>query len=641
MSLRLHPLILALLLSVSPLTALAETRALLIGVGDYIHLDADLKGPPADAALMAEVLAGRGVTDIRVLATGGTEPTLSAILAAMDKIAADAIPGDTVVFYFSGHGALAPDTSGDEGGGPDEILLPSDAAGWKGSIGAVENALVDDELQDWAKGLLAREVRLVGLIDACHSATGFRALGGQGVARGLEAGALGLPASLVSDAPGNASPLEGDFVFLYSSQSDQRSFEYPLGETGLWHGAFTLRLAEELRQATGATWAQLLRATSDGMMQGPARQVPDGEGPLLETVVFGEVSGSGRFSLVDGELAGGLLHGLEKGDELAYFAGPEGGEPLGQARLDRVEARRSVPNIPPPPEALWAEITAPAPAEPLTLAKAVEAEPGAHRDWELALSPYGTGENPDLVPVLLSDGLALAGADGVLDPAGPGSSPRVVLQPDESHSDALDRVLEAASHSLALRRLFAAMTGRSLTGKAALDLSFERRPAPVVDAGCGPAEAAEAVDPALGLQPCDQLWVSFRNVSGGDLDVSVFYFNADFSILPVWPKSGLSNRLAPGEMARAGLQIAGDLPPALEELILIAVPVGEDGARVDLTGLAMPETTRSLAAGQDKAASWLADRIAPPSAGIRGFDLRPPVLMMTRQPIRVATRPAN
>jgi uncharacterized caspase-like protein len=296
--------------------ASAEVRAVLVGVSDYLTLDADLKGPGFDVALMAETLVARGVdpADMVVLTGAPTglpagvavsEPLRADILAAMADVAAVSQPGDTVVFYFSGHGSQAPDMSGDEGGGYDEILLPADAAGWKGAIGAVENAILDDELQAWAQGLLTRDVALVGLIDACHSATGFRALGGAGVARVLDPQALGIPEDVVPVAGAEAAPLSGDFVFLYSSQSDQRSFEYPLGDGATWHGEFTLRLSQVLQGAPAASWAQVLAATTDAMVQGPARQMPEGEGTLLEAQVFGTGLAEARLA-VDAALAEGL-----------------------------------------------------------------------------------------------------------------------------------------------------------------------------------------------------------------------------------------------------------------------------------------------------------------------------------------------
>jgi hypothetical protein len=616
----------------------AEVRAVLVGVSDYLLLDADLKGPGADVGLVAEVLMARGVaaSQIVTLASGAAQPDRAGIMAALDAVAARSGPGDTVVFYFSGHGGQAPDASGDEGGGWDEILLPSDAAGWKGSIGAVENAILDDELQVWAQGLLSRGVQVVGLIDACHSDTGFRAAGGVGVARGLGAEALGIPGEAVS---GLAGPeLSGDFVFLYSSQSDQRSFEVPVGTDGLWHGAFTLALAEVLRTAPGASWAQVLTATSTAMLQGPVPQQPGGEGPLLQAAVFGQVLfgqvGPQRFALTGGVVQAGLLQGLAEGAEVAFYAQPAGGNALGATQLGAVSAREARVQGAVPAAAQWIEVTAPAPAVPLRLAAAVVAKPGDHAAWLRVLGPGEAGG--DLVPVLTGGDLALTGADGVLDPYGAGSSPRVVPERGETHAQALARVLEAAAHALRLRQLFAAVAGRSLTGKPALEVAWQRKAATVQGQDCGVAAAAEAVDPGAGVQPCDQLWLRLRNSSGKDLDVSVLYFGADFSVSGVWPRRGLSNRLASGESARAGMQIdPGSV--GMDEVILLAVPVDPDADRVDLTRLADPAMGRAFAGASAPVEGWFEDRMRG-DAVMRGFSSKPPAMMMIRQTVRVLPR---
>lgn len=51
---------------------LAETRALLVGVSAYDETIgiASLRGPANDVALYQEVLSGRGLSDIRILADG-------------------------------------------------------------------------------------------------------------------------------------------------------------------------------------------------------------------------------------------------------------------------------------------------------------------------------------------------------------------------------------------------------------------------------------------------------------------------------------------------------------------------------------------------------------------------------------------
>ena len=106
-------------LSLLALPAGAEVRALLVGVSDYLVLEADLKGPASDVRLMAETLQARGVDPAMITALtsdpAGLDPALTtgapvrqAILAAMSALSRAAQPGDTVIFYFSGHGAQAP-----------------------------------------------------------------------------------------------------------------------------------------------------------------------------------------------------------------------------------------------------------------------------------------------------------------------------------------------------------------------------------------------------------------------------------------------------------------------------------------------------------------------------------------------------
>lgn len=623
----------------------AEVRAVVVGVGDYLTLDADLKGPSNDARLMAETLLMRGVepANMTVLTSDPTglpagvaagRPVRGEILAALEAETDAAAPGDTVVFYFSGHGSQAPDMSGDEGGGYDEILLPADAANWKGAIGAVENAILDDELQVWARGALSRGVKVVGLIDACYSDTGFRALGAAGVARGIDPEALGIPDDVVSVAGPEEPPLTGDFVFLYSSQSDQRSFEYPLADGITWQGEFTLRLAQTLQALPEASWAQVLSATTAAMAQGSVRQVPDGEGPLLDARAFGTGQALLRFPLREGRLMAGLLQGMARGAEVAVYADPAGGEALAVLTLAEVTPRDASFAEPLPAGALWAELIAAPPPEPLVLAAPVRADPGDgsdYSDWIAAL-PAGAPK-ADLVPILTDGTIAFAGADGVLDPQGPGTSPRIRLDPDETPAEAVDAFLTLAAHGLQLREVLTGATGRSLTGAAPITMTLDRRPA---TGACGEVGALAPFDPDQGVAPCDQLWLTLTNSGGKTQDVSVLYLTAAFEVQPIWPAGNLSNRLAPGESTRVGLQIEAGSTAGLEEIWVLAVPVDPDGARVDLTRLAAPEMTRAYAGGSDEMTLWLQGRMDPDTAS-RGFTLKPAPLSMIRQLVRLTS----
>ena len=614
--------------------ARAETRAVLIGVSDYLALDADLKGPDNDLALMVEVLGARGVAPDQMRVLGGAaitlpasvhrgQPTRAQIMAALDAVADASRAGDTVIFYFSGHGSQAPDQSGDEGGGYDEILLPADATGWKGSVGTVENAILDDELQEWAAGVLAKGAQVIGVIDACHSATGFRAIGGEGISRGLAPEALGVPADAVSVEGVDTPPLSGEFVFLYSSQSDQRSFEYELADSGVWQGEFTLRLAQQLRAAEGISWRQLLAAVSDAMVQGPARQVPAGEGPLLDSQVLGTGPVSARYLVRAGEIQAGLLDGLTQGSTLAFYDAPNGGAAVAQVVIGKVGARQvAVPDL--PESAKWAEVLALAAPPPLRLSAPVAADDADYSAWIAALGQGDAGAF-DLVPILTGGAVALAGADGVLDPEGPLSSPRIERMDGETEAEAVSRVLAQAGQALRLRKLFAGAAGRGLVSKAPMQLDWQVRRAA---GGCGAVGPLEPFDPGLPAQACDQLWLTMTNRSGKVQDVSVLYFNSDFTITPVWPRNGLSNRLAVGESARAGLQIAAGSVHGSDEVMVLAVPAEPDSPRADLTQLASPDPTRGGPAG------WFADQLDPTTT--RGFTAKPPELAMMRQVIRLS-----
>jgi hypothetical protein len=192
-------------------------------------------------------------------------------------------------------------------------------------------------------------------------------------------------------------------------------------------------------------------------------------------------------------------------------------------------------------------------------------------------------------------------------------------------------MLDQAAHGLRLREVLAGATGRSLTGAAPLTMTIDRRAA---GAGCDQVSAPAPYDPADGVAPCDQLWLTLTNSGGKAQDVSVLYFASDFQVAPIWPQQNLANRLAPGETVRVGLQVEEGSPPGLEEIWVLAVPVDPDAPRVDLTRLATPGMTRAVAGSSSDLAIWLEGRMDPDSRS-RGFSLKPAPLTLLRQMVRL------
>ncbi|KAJ3351464.1 Ca(2+)-dependent cysteine protease [Allomyces javanicus] len=90
-------------------------------------------------------------------------PTRQNILAAIDWLVQGAKAGDSLVFFYSGHGGRVQDFSQDELDGFDEAIVPWDA--WQNGF------LVDDDLHRALIAPLPKGVRLTVIIDACHSGT--------------------------------------------------------------------------------------------------------------------------------------------------------------------------------------------------------------------------------------------------------------------------------------------------------------------------------------------------------------------------------------------------------------------------------------------------------------------------------------
>jgi hypothetical protein len=93
------------------------------------------------------------------------KPTRRNIEDSIKWLVRDALPGDVLFFYYSGHGSYIPDTTQDESDGNDEVLVPLDfrTAGF----------INDDWIYDNLTSKVPRGVTLWAFGDCCHSGTLF------------------------------------------------------------------------------------------------------------------------------------------------------------------------------------------------------------------------------------------------------------------------------------------------------------------------------------------------------------------------------------------------------------------------------------------------------------------------------------
>ncbi len=375
----LKPLLLSGAISLAAATsAAAKTHALLIGVADYdtdaIH---DLLGPRNDVSILWRALKRRDVKpeDIAVLTNGLPEntdfpkpvglPHRAEILAALDKLVADAQKGDTILFYYSGHGSVQPvnpDIPQDEpeADGQDQVILPGDVGPYDLISRSIKNAIVDNELAEKFNAMRAKGAFVWAVVDACHSGTVTR---GQDVTRSVDPGALNVPPAPVQlethggerESAVPLSPGAGGIVGFYAVESYAEAIERPftgynlpmVGEPEKQRmGVFTYHLHRALMRDTASTFrdlAQEIVAELNSDVSGGKVPPPVFDGDLDAAVPGSDaarVPNSVSAILADESLAipAGALHGFDIGATIALYAPGAPDKPVARATIEDASA---------------------------------------------------------------------------------------------------------------------------------------------------------------------------------------------------------------------------------------------------------------------------------------------------------------
>lgn len=140
-------------------------RALLVGI-NYIGTQYRLNGCINDVVDVEAFLKTLGYTEfIKYTDDDPTKlPTRNNILIGFLNLLKGAKAGDELWFHYSGHGVLLRDRNGDEVSGQDSCICPSDFMR--------SGFITDDIIRANLAVKVPAGVRLVIVLDACHSGTG-------------------------------------------------------------------------------------------------------------------------------------------------------------------------------------------------------------------------------------------------------------------------------------------------------------------------------------------------------------------------------------------------------------------------------------------------------------------------------------
>lgn len=145
-------------------------KAVVVGINDYAPIGAggpDLNGCINDARDMANtlVICGFPPANIRILTNQNAKR--ANIIAYLNWLLANTKSGDSLAFYYSGHGTRVANVGVDlEIDGLDEAIVPHDYS--------TAGVLKDDDFKAIFDSKLKRGVNLEVIFDCCHSGTGTR-----------------------------------------------------------------------------------------------------------------------------------------------------------------------------------------------------------------------------------------------------------------------------------------------------------------------------------------------------------------------------------------------------------------------------------------------------------------------------------
>jgi hypothetical protein len=216
-----------------------KKKACLVGI-NYTGTENQLQGCMNDVQKMKNLLILKYGYDPRniQLITEATliKPTRKNIILQFANLLKNATAGDTLVFFFSGHGYHIPDMNNDEADGFDEIIITSE-----------NHYIVDDEFKAIIQSYLRPDVQLFGFFDSCHSGTIFD----------LRFEYL-IDENLDQKTCPQTIETPGQVILLSSCRDEQQSVDANIN--GTFNGAMTFALVDILsKPKEDVTWYEVFK----------------------------------------------------------------------------------------------------------------------------------------------------------------------------------------------------------------------------------------------------------------------------------------------------------------------------------------------------------------------------------------------
>lgn len=227
--------------------------ALLVGI-NYNGTEYELNGCINDLESFNDLCSNHhNYTEIKQLRDdkSNSMPTRKNILAELEKKLQNAKKGDTILFFYSGHGSYVKDKDGDEITGYDQVLVPCDF-----------DLIIDDELKALLTKYIVEGITFIGFFDCCYSGTMLD----------LKYQWSNILFKNKDTRNKKFSETKGDVIMISGCNDTQTSSDANFN--GKFAGAMRWALMKSLQDKPEITWAELLKNMRSLLKNAGFTQIP-------------------------------------------------------------------------------------------------------------------------------------------------------------------------------------------------------------------------------------------------------------------------------------------------------------------------------------------------------------------------------